>query len=192
MSQTFSRPPIGKSKLGHAVLISLSQLWSYILMGSVILLADYFTGPFLMFPIFFVIPVTLAAWFRGARTAYFLAVLLPIGRAYIAGLVEHHFPLVYVTANAAVRIGVLSFIAYLVSRTALQTKELEKEVKMLEGILHICMFCKRIRSGEQSWEPLEGYISHRTDADFSHGLCPECAQKHYGHVLTGARDIGTR
>ena len=54
---------------------------------------------------------------------------------------------------------------------------------MLEGLRHICMFCKRIRDESESWQPIEAYISRRSDADFSHGLCPECAQKHYGDVL---------
>lgn len=53
------------------------------------------------------------------------------------------------------------------------------EIKTLHGILPICSFCKKIRDDKGAWQHLETYISVHTDADFSHGLCKECAKKHY-------------
>lgn len=50
-------------------------------------------------------------------------------------------------------------------------------VKMLEGIIPICMFCKKIRDDKQSWHQLESYISEHSEAQFSHGMCPECFAK---------------
>ena len=47
-------------------------------------------------------------------------------------------------------------------------------VKRLEGLLSICMSCKKIRSENNDWHQLEKYISEHSDAVFSHGLCPEC------------------
>ena len=154
-----------------------------------ILALDIVTGPYLMFPILFVIPVTLSAWFYSARIAFALSVFLPVGRFFIAASIEHSFPPVYAAGNALIRVTVLSFIGYLVARTSRQTKELRREVAMLEGLLRICMFCKRIRDENESWQPIEGYISQRSDADFSHGLYQECAQKHYGDVLAKKRSI---
>ncbi len=61
-------------------------------------------------------------------------------------------------------------------------QELQKalqEVKTLTGMLPICSSCKRIRDDEGSWGSLETYISTHSGAEFSHGLCPECAQKIY-------------
>lgn len=49
-----------------------------------------------------------------------------------------------------------------------------KEVKRLSGLLPICANCKRIRLPDGSWEPIEIYIQERSEAQFSHGLCPEC------------------
>ena len=152
-------------------------------MSAGILALDLVTGPYLMFPILFVVPVTLSAWFYSARSAYALSVFLPVGRFFITASIEHSFPPVYGVGNALIRIAVLGFIGYLVARTSRQTKELRREVTMLEGLLHICMFCKRIRDESERWQPIEGYISQHSDADFSHGLCPECAQEHYGDVL---------
>ena len=52
-------------------------------------------------------------------------------------------------------------------------------VKTLQGLLPICMHCHSIRNDQQSWERLEKYISEHTEAEFTHGLCPECMKKHY-------------
>lgn len=49
------------------------------------------------------------------------------------------------------------------------------EVKTLRGILPICANCKRVRTDEGAWEQIESYVRDRTDAEFSHGLCPACA-----------------
>jgi len=66
--------------------------------------------------------------------------------------------------------------------------ELEKaysHIKRLEGILPICANCKRIRlegtdpEGKENWVQIEAYISKKTNAKFSHSLCPECMKKLY-------------
>lgn len=62
-------------------------------------------------------------------------------------------------------------------------KELEAalaRVKQLEGIIPICMYCKKIREDdEKSWSQLEKYISAHSEALFSHGICPTCLAQHY-------------
>lgn len=61
-------------------------------------------------------------------------------------------------------------------------EELEKkiaEIKTLHGLIPICMHCKQIRNEDGYWERLEKYITEHSDAHFSHGLCEECADKHY-------------
>jgi phosphoserine phosphatase RsbU/P len=50
-------------------------------------------------------------------------------------------------------------------------------VRRLEGIIPICMCCKKIRDDQDSWNQLEQYISDHSEATFSHGLCPDCAEK---------------
>jgi hypothetical protein len=55
--------------------------------------------------------------------------------------------------------------------------ELDKrllEIKALRGILPICAWCKKIRDDEGFWQRLEEYITEHTDAEFTHGMCPEC------------------
>ena len=58
-------------------------------------------------------------------------------------------------------------------------QEALRHVRRLQGLLPICMYCHKIRNDEQSWQRIELYISEHSDATFTHGLCPECAQKHY-------------
>lgn len=63
-----------------------------------------------------------------------------------------------------------------------QNNELEhalSDIKRLRGILPICAGCKKIRNDEGYWDQVEIYISEHSDAEFSHGLCPDCVQKLY-------------
>lgn len=60
---------------------------------------------------------------------------------------------------------------------ARKNEELEAamaRVKHLEGIIPICMYCKKIRDDRNSWHQLEQYISEHSEALFSHGICPHC------------------
>lgn len=61
-----------------------------------------------------------------------------------------------------------------------QKKELEEalsRVKQLEGIIPICMYCKKIRDDQSSWQQLETYLSEHSEAQFSHGICPHCVEE---------------
>ena len=53
------------------------------------------------------------------------------------------------------------------------------KVKMLSGFLPICMSCKKIRDDKGYWEQVEVYIRDHSEAEFSHGICPECMKKLY-------------
>lgn len=53
------------------------------------------------------------------------------------------------------------------------------QVRQLRGLLPICASCKKIRNDEGYWEQLESYIGSRSEADFSHAICPECASRLY-------------
>jgi len=52
-------------------------------------------------------------------------------------------------------------------------------VKTLQGLLPICSCCKKIRDDQGYWQHVETYLQEHTDADFSHGICPDCAHTHY-------------
>ncbi len=56
------------------------------------------------------------------------------------------------------------------------------DIKVLSGLVPICSSCKKIRDDKGYWTQLEGYIQAHSEAKFSHGVCPECAQKLYGEL----------
>lgn len=53
------------------------------------------------------------------------------------------------------------------------------EIKVLSGLLPICASCKRIRDENGNWSNIEQYIDEHSEAEFSHGICPDCAKKLY-------------
>jgi len=57
-------------------------------------------------------------------------------------------------------------------------------VKQLRGLLPMCSYCKKIRVDDKYWQQLEGYLSDHTEAEFSHGICPEC----FPSVMDGIRN----
>ena len=59
-------------------------------------------------------------------------------------------------------------------RVAARILSLQNEVEQLQGLLSICPKCKRIRDDHGEWHSIESFLTERTDAHLSHGICPEC------------------
>jgi PAS domain S-box-containing protein len=99
--------------------------------------------------------------------------------------------------NAIVRSTLITYkgrpatLAMLIDNTARKRAEEERErlildlkdaisrIRTLSGMLPICSSCKKIRDDKGYWEQIEVYVRNHTEADFSHGICPECAEKLY-------------
>ena len=87
--------------------------------------------------------------------------------------------------------------AELEALVVLRTKELQGRneelstalgnVKQLSGLLPICAACKKIRDDSGYWNQLETYISRHSEADFSHGICPECADEMFPELAAAKR-----
>jgi hypothetical protein len=153
-------------------------------LGFAILIGDYVSGPAIQFPILYLIPVSLASWYSGYGWGLAFAVTMPLIRLYFYGMFWPVSQTVFdASINAVIRILVLGGAAFLVSRTARQTQELARRVNMLEGILPVCSFCKKIRDQQGHWHSMEQFITERSEAQFTHGFCPECGERHYGEFL---------
>lgn len=63
-----------------------------------------------------------------------------------------------------------------------ELKEKVDKVATLSGMLPICAHCKKIRDDRGYWERVEAFISKHAGTAFSHGICPECYDKHYSHL----------
>jgi sigma-B regulation protein RsbU (phosphoserine phosphatase) len=84
-------------------------------------------------------------------------------------------PFDYDELRARVMVGVR--VLTLQERLADRVSDLQaalSSVKQLRGLLPICSYCKRIRGDDQYWQQVEAYITTHSDAQFTHGICPEC------------------
>lgn len=157
----------------------------YTFAGSIVLLlADYFAGPFIQFPISYLIPVAFLSWFSGRRWGLIFAIFMPLVRfCFNVALWTVPWTITEASVNALIRILVLSSFALIIDRTAIQTRELSRRVSLLEGLLPICSYCKKIRDQKDQWQVMEKYIMDRSTATFTHGICPDCVREHFGDDL---------
>lgn len=65
------------------------------------------------------------------------------------------------------------------AQVIIKLQEALEQVKLLSGMLPICCSCKKIRDDNGYWQQIESYIKKHSEAEFSHGICPECSQKLY-------------
>jgi GAF domain-containing protein len=67
-------------------------------------------------------------------------------------------------------------------RTAIRLAEAQANIQTLSGLLPMCAYCKGIRDDSGYWQSVEAYIAQHSQAEFSHGICPECMDKHFPEV----------
>ena len=85
-------------------------------------------------------------------------------------------------ANLRKTHGALTSANESLSRRGAELEHALSRIKRLEGMLPICSHCKSIRDDAGDWQSLESYLSHRSEATFTHGICPTCVEKHYSHI----------
>lgn len=73
-------------------------------------------------------------------------------------------------------------------RLIIELQEALASVKTLSGLLPICASCKKIRNDDGYWTLVETYVSQHSDAEFSHGICPDCGKKLYGDLYVDEGD----
>ena len=79
------------------------------------------------------------------------------------------------------RIQVGERVVELQAALADRVKMLEEaiiKIKTLQGLLPICSYCKKIRNDQDYWQQIETYVAEHTQAEFTHGICPDCLEKH--------------
>lgn len=160
-----------------------NRLVTVLAVAGLMLLVDWLTGPYIRFPALFILPVLIAAWNQGFFAAAAIGLGLSLGRLLATDLPGGGDTPTSDAINALLRALVFTLIAFLTHLVAGQTRALREEVRQLEGILPICGFCKAIRDEQGQWRKLETYVTEHSKASFTHGLCPECTQKHYGQFL---------
>lgn len=88
------------------------------------------------------------------------------------------------TAMAALARQVMALID--LRRVSARLASALEAVRTLEGLLPVCAWCRRVRNDQGFWDSFENYLRSRTSTEFTHGICPECAE----HVKASARNAG--
>jgi hypothetical protein len=156
-----------------------NRAWFMILLCLVFVALDWELVPLQVFPFVFIFPVMLVAWNRFLWLSAGCAGLLSFTRIMHQLVFSTQPVVVDEFADTLICFFVLQLLAALTTQLGRQSRRLRQRVRTLEGLLPICSFCKSIRNDRGEWERVENYVS-RHGATLSHGLCPDCAKKHYG------------
>ena len=175
---------LNAGEIGHPDRFSIRSptrfSWVHWLLASICIIPlDYFTGPYLdAMVLVYPIPAAMAAWSGARRWSLSLAAALPPVRMLIFHYWGWRAPPLEAVLDTVLIVLCSIAIALLIFHLRRQALTL----RVLEGMLPICGFCKRIRNGN-AWESLEGFISNHSEAQFSHTFCPACGAKHYADYI---------
>lgn len=154
---------------------------------------------------FLCVPILIWAALRFRQRKAATAVLLLSGLA-IQGTLDGFGPFVRHTPNASLLLlqaymSVISLTTLTLATSVLERRRAEAgrlkvieelhqavhNIKTLKGLLPICASCKKVRDDKGYWENLESYVRHHSDADFTHGICPACAEQLYPEEMRAIR-----
>jgi hypothetical protein len=149
---------------------------------------DYVTGRDLGIFVFYFVPVALAAWIGGLPAGIAAAGAAALAWFAVDALFGRSYTLWYARYwNTGIRLT--AFLVIAVSMTRIRNslaleRRLNQElsqamgrIKRLRGLVPICGSCKSIRNDAGYWQELESYIASHTEAELSHGLCPDCLKR---------------
>jgi hypothetical protein len=172
--------------------------WQWLIVTFIILLAityvDYLTGYEFQFFLFYFFPISIAA-LRTRRTgAYGIALASAFCWLMADIYSQHSYSLEWFRIwNTFIRLASFLIVAELLIKTYSLLSEQRRlnddlshaleQVKLLQGLLPVCSSCKRIRNNEGQWEQMEFYIQQHSEADFTHGICPECSRRLYPGLI---------
>ena len=181
---------------------SLNWIYALAILLSVAAI-DYLTGYELGFFAFYFLPIAFAAWRMGLLAALTTAIFSAMVWFWMDALTGH----VYRNNLVAVWNTVIRLVSFVIigwglawihdlllkeRNTSAELRRALAEIKILEGILPICASCKKIRGVDDDWQQMEVYITSHSRAQFSHGLCPECARRYLAEAgLAGGDDKPT-
>ena len=141
---------------------------------------DYVTGYELDFFPFYFAPIAIAGWKVGTPS-YSISILSSVIWLFSDFLFHPYSSVLSAFCTAMMRVLSFMIVAHLTSKIHfLLAKEREtprdrlSRVKTLSGLIPICAGCNKIRDDKGNWQRVEEYVEERTNAQFTHGLCPGC------------------
>jgi len=165
----------------------------------IVALLDFYTGNELQVSVLYLVPISLASWKLGKGEAVFVASFSAlIWFVEDALLVRQGTSFWIPFLNMLALLGV--FLTVVLSLSALRSAFAEQErlireledalgrVKTLTGLLPMCSWCKKVRDDQGYWKAVEAYIHEYSNAEVTHGICPECKTSFLAKG-TGFRDV---
>ncbi|MDA8433978.1 MAG: hypothetical protein M0Z60_13615 [Nitrospiraceae bacterium] len=149
---------------------------------------DFFTGLDIGLTVFYLLPIAFVTWFAGRKAGLLMSVVSIITTVLsdiLDGKILIHIAIE--TWNALVHLGFFIVVTYLLgrlkheldgrSKIIAELKKALNEIKTLSGLLPMCAWCKKVRDDSGYWKQVEQYIAEHTEAEFTHGICPDCLKK---------------
>jgi hypothetical protein len=145
---------------------------------------DCVTGYQLGFFLFYFLPIAIAAWKVGLTGSYLISILSSIVW-FLSDISSHPYSsALFAFWNTGMHLSCFLIIAYATFKIQFwvvkgrePSRDRLSQVRTLSGLIPICASCKKIRDDKGDWRRIEEYIEERTNAEFTHGLCPECVDK---------------
>jgi hypothetical protein len=100
-----------------------------------------------------------------------------------AGMMSGGIGLVFIGIGATLYLVIINPMIRKMNENIAELENAMAKVKLLRGLIPICASCKKIRNDAGYWEQIETYIKNHSEAEFSHGICPECAKILYPDKL---------
>jgi hypothetical protein len=151
---------------------------------------DHFTGLYLSFSVFYLPPVALVAWYGGK----WLGILSALEAAIVWFSVDYFdvpsLPVIVYLWRALTRFTVFAIVSLFVRETSLQLAGLEERINRRRRdedfyrVLPLCPLCKKIRNEQGNWKHIEEFLKEETKLEFTHTICPDCAEEREGNKPT--------
>jgi len=167
----------------------------------IVALLDYFTRNELQVSVLYLVPIALASWKLGKGEAVFVAsfsalIWFVAETPALRQTTSVWIPFLNMLALFGVFLTVALILTALREAFAEQKRligELEEvlgRVKTLTGLLPMCSWCKKVRDDHGYWQAVEAYIHEHSNAEVTHGICPECKTSFFPNGA-GLRDVAT-
>jgi hypothetical protein len=142
-----------------------------------IFLADPFIPLGLTVGVLYAIPVALIGFWSSSTQSKLVVITVSVctGLIFLGLLLASPM----VLHNDFLNRGIAGITIWGVAGVSLMRKRMVQEVKALRGLLSICSYCKKVRDSNDTWTPLELFVTRHSEADFSHGICPTCLPKYF-------------
>jgi hypothetical protein len=180
---------------GRARVSSRKIIGLCLLTGAIVFALDIASPRGVVTPVLYVLVVLFSLWGPDVRLTWIVAIaasalaiigffVSPLGADLWIAVCNRLIELMAVWITAALSLQRKMLMARSLAEQRKRAEAVE-QLKVLQGILPICASCKKIRDDQGAWNQMEAYIRDHSEADFSHGLCPQCARRMYPEFSVG-------